>query len=139
MLFWISGCTPVHGGSRFLRVTCARSGLPASSTPHLSFSRLYPTPALSFARLFGRGAARPGSGRSGRGDGRMGRRLLQRATSSSRSASLCPACRWLMALPVGSLHCTTARHGPRVAHRVTRHRAVLLARGPRGGSRPLSR
>ena len=25
---------------------------------------------------------------------------------------------------------TTARHGPRVAHRVTRHRAVLLARGP---------
>ena len=106
--------------------------------PSLLFTALPHASAQLCSSFWTRGRALLGQAaalRIGRGEGMAGwgRRLLQRATSSSRSASLpcLPAC-----CPAEMAHgfaCgarTTARHGPRVAHRVTRHRAVLLARGP---------
>jgi hypothetical protein len=142
----IPGGAPLH--SRARRLTFSSGDLrpvrfPCFFYPSSPFYGFTPRPRSALLVFSdAEEGARPGSGRSGRRDGWPDgddafcsqRRVLP-------GAHLCPAClpacRWLlMALPVGAR--TTARHGPRVAHRVTRHRAVLLARGARG-SRPLSR
>ena len=83
----------------------------------------------------GEGAARPGSGTQNRTRGRDGRMGTTPFAASDeffpeRISALPACCPAEMAHGFACGARTTARHGPRVAHRVTRHRAVLLARGP---------
>jgi hypothetical protein len=129
--------------SRLLRLVC--SGLPPvfyyltfllfTALPHACAHHL----CSSFLNAGERGHSRTGQGRTWHpaAEADAGRRgwwpwpgmgtPFAASDESSRSARIA-AC-----LPDGFARGGTARYGPRVSHRVTRHRAVLLAQGPRAG------